>query len=230
MEHGRLSHLRSAWLVSLVVVLSACVASEDRKPDSADLRNPWSLATIPNDPALAAGQRVFEFCASCHLADGSGRADGTIPRLAGQRASILEGRLRGLRDGSIDLPVMTPFARALSDTEIRQVSAYLASLPTPESPKLDASGKSASAERERGALLYGAFCLGCHAADALGQPALNAPRLCGQHEAYLLRRLDETTSPNPRSLDPAMKAIVAILPPEDLRAISAHLSRRECGG
>ncbi len=177
MEHGPLSQLRSAWLVLLALALSACVASEERKPDSADLRDPWSLATVPSDRELAAGQRVFEFCASCHLADGSGRADGTIPRLAGQRASILEGRLRGLRDGSIDLPVMTPFARALSDTELRQVSAYLAALPTPESSKPDTGGNHVSAESERGAQLYGALCLGCHAADALGQPAQNAPRL-----------------------------------------------------
>jgi len=216
-------NLRSASLLLTVLLLSACVDADERKRDSANLRDPWAVAAVPGDPTLAAGRQVFTSCASCHLADAGGRADGTIPRLAGQDASILERRLRGLLDGSIDLPVMTPFARALNEAEIRQVSAYLSSLPRPEQVGFDSGSWS-----ESGAALYGALCLSCHAADAMGQPALNAPRLCGQHEAYLLRRLNEMASTNPRAVDPAMRAIVAALPAEDRRAISNHLARMEC--
>jgi cytochrome c553 len=221
------SDLRKAILLSLVVLLiSACVASEDRKTDSANLRDPWAVAAEPSDPIRAAGKQVFVSCASCHLADASGRADGTIPRLAGQPAAILEGRLRGLQDGSIDLPVMTPFARALTDTEIRQVSAYLSSLPKPKQIGYGSNKPSAHA-----AALYAGLCVSCHAKDALGQPALNAPRLCGQHEAYLLRRLNEmanTAPTNPRAADPAMAAIATSLPSEDRRAVANHLARLEC--
>ena len=33
---------------------------------------------------------VYAHCASCHLHDGSGRPDGSIPRLNGQRRAVLE--------------------------------------------------------------------------------------------------------------------------------------------
>jgi len=214
---------RSASLLLAVLLVSACVDSDERGGDAANLRDPWSLAAVPNDPTRAAGRLVFDSCASCHLSDAGGREDGTIPRLAGQHASILEGRLRGLADGSIDLPVMTPFARALSDAEIREVSAYLSSLPKPDRLRGGAGERS-----ERGAVLYGALCVGCHAVDGVGLPALKVPRLCGQHEAYLLRRLNETVNADARVGDPTMRAIVAGLPAEDRRALSNHLSRQEC--
>jgi cytochrome c553 len=218
---------RRAIQLSLVILLiSACVAPEDRKADSANLRDPLAVAAEPSDPIRAAGKQVFVSCASCHLADASGRSDGTIPRLAGQPAGILEERLRGLQAGSIDLPVMTPFARALTDTEIRQVSAYLSSLPKPKQVGYGSNKPGADA-----AALYARLCVSCHAGNALGQPVLNAPRLCGQHEAYLLRRLDEmamTTSGNARAADPAMAAITASLSSEDRRAVANHLARLEC--
>jgi cytochrome c553 len=205
-------------------VLSGCVPSEERVPDSAELRDPWALPGEPADPTHAAGKQVFVSCASCHLADAGGRPDGTIPRLAGQTASVLEGRLRALRDGSVDLPVMTPFARALTEAELRQVAAYLSSLPRPERV-----GVGSGRQSERGAAIYRTYCLACHAADGIGQAALNAPRLCGQHAPYLKRRLNEITAgADPRKMDPTMRAIVATLSPEDLRAVSDYLSRRRC--
>lgn len=213
-----------ASLLFAILLLSACVRSEERAPDSADLRDPWALAAEPSDPLHAAGKRVFEACASCHLADAGGRADGTIPRLAGQNAAVLERRLQALADGSVDLPVMTPFARALTQPEIRQVSAYLSSLPRPERV-----GVGSGEQAPRGAAVYAAFCLGCHARDGLGQPALKAPRLCGQHAGYLLRRLDEIVAgTDPRAADPNMRAIVLALSPGDRRAVSDHLARRSC--
>lgn len=217
------SDLYSASLLLSFILFAACVPSEDRHRDSKNLRDPWSIAAEPSDPDHAAGKDVFVSCASCHLADAVGRSDGTIPRLAGQHASILERRLRDLADGSIDLPVMTPFARALTETEIRQVSVYLSSLPRPG--QIDRGSMQAS---ERATALYGERCLSCHAIDALGGPALNAPRLCGQHEAYLLRRLNEMGSANSRTVDPAMRAIAAALSVEDRRLISNHLARLEC--
>ncbi len=216
-------NLCSASLLLGVLLLSACVGSDERGPDGVGLRDPWLAPAVPSDPTRAAGRLVFASCASCHLADGGGRTDGSIPRLAGQDAAILERRLRGLFDGSVYLPVMTPFARALSDMEIEQVSAYLSSLPRP-----GAVGIGPGTQVEHGAVLYGAVCLNCHAAGAMGQPALNAPRLCGQHEAYLLRRMAEMAGANPRASDPAMVAVAAGLSLDARRAVSDHLSRLRC--
>lgn len=212
-----------ASLIFAGLLLSACFGSEERGPDSADLRDPWAVGAVPSDPDRAAGKQVFSGCASCHLADAGGRVDGTIPRLAGQPAALLEQRLQALSDGSIQLPVMTPFARALSESEIRQVSEYLAGLPRPERV-----GVGSGLEITRGAEIHAESCLACHAADGMGQPALNAPRLCGQHAAYLLRRLNEMAGGDPRGADPAMTAIASGLSLEDRRAVSDYLSRGRC--
>jgi cytochrome c553 len=214
---------RPVCMLFLALLISACVESEDRRPDLADLRDPWTLPGVPTDPVLAAGQQIFSSCASCHLADASGRPDGTIPRLAGQNAIILERRLRALLDDSVSLPVMTPFARSLAPDEIRQVSAYLASLPRPAQV-----GVGSGQQLERGAEIYEQLCLSCHAANGIGQFELNAPRLCGQHAAYSLRRLDEIAGSSARESDPAMASIAAVLALQDRRAVSDYLARLEC--
>ena len=214
---------RQACLILMVLLSLGCVEPEDRHSDEADLRDPWTLPIKKTDPLFAAGQAVFSSCASCHLADAGGRPDGTIPRLAGQQATILERRLWDLFEDSADLPVMTPFARALTPEEISQVSAYLSALPRPAKVGLG-SGK----RLERGAEVYGELCVHCHAADGIGQSELNAPRLCGQHAAYSLRRLDEMTNGGRRNSDPAMSAIASVLNSQDRRAVSDYLARLEC--
>ena len=211
----------SPWLT--VLLLLGCVESTERQSDMSDLRDPWTLSAVPEDPDLAAGQQVFGSCASCHLADAGGRSDGTIPRLAGQNALILERRLSALLDDSIGLPVMTPFARALTPAEIGQVAAYLSSLPRPARV-----GFGTGREIARGAEIYEERCLSCHAASGIGQAALNAPRLCGQHAAYSLRRLNELAEPGIRVSDPAMSFVAAGLAPQDRRAVSDYLARLEC--
>ena len=214
---------RQACLFLMILLNAACVEPEDRHSDQADLRNPWTLPIAETAPLLAAGQEVFGSCASCHLADAGGRPDGTIPRLAGQNSVILERRLWALFEDSSDLPVMTPFARALAPKEISQVSAYLSALPRPAQVGLG------SGERlERGAEVYGELCISCHAPNGIGQSELNAPRLCGQHAAYSLRRLDEMTSGGRRNSDPAMSAIASVLDSQDRRAVSDYLARLEC--
>lgn len=210
-------------LFFLALLISACVESEDRQPDHADLRDPWTLAARPTDPDQIAGQRIFSSCASCHLADAGGRPDGTIPRLAGRNPAILAHRLHALFDDSVGLPVMTPFARALTLEEIHQVSAYLASLPRPSQVGLG-SGDAL----ERGAQIYDELCHNCHAVNGMGRFELHAPRLCGQHAAYSLRRLDEMAGHGRRVSDPAMTAIATALTPEDRRAVSDYLARLEC--
>ena len=80
--------------------------------------------TAPADEPAA-----YAHCASCHLHDGSGRPDGSIPRLAGQRRSVLENKLYRLRAGMMRLPVMDAFARTLAPKEIAEIAGYLSGLP-----------------------------------------------------------------------------------------------------
>jgi len=140
-------------------------------PDS-----PWVL----NEVADVVSAELYAACASCHMADASGRSDGLVPRLAGQLEKVLIHKLQKLRDGTVTLPVMVPFARALTPVEVTQVAHYIAALPSPKSGV--ASNKN-----------YVTYCAGCHGSEGQGNDVLLAPKLCGQHEQYLSRRMIEIT-------------------------------------
>jgi len=77
---------------------------------------------------------------------------------------------------------------------------------------------AAGADPERGRQLF-ASCAACHGAEALGNPALQAPALAGQDAAYLERQLRDFRA-GIRGADAAdstgaqMRAAVAVLPDE----------------
>jgi len=167
----------------------------------------------PGEPA------AYAHCASCHLHDGSGRPDGSIPRLTGQRRSVLENKLYRLRAGILRMPVMDPFARTLAPSEIAQIAEYLSELPAAAAPS-DATEE----ERAQGASLYAEHCASCHGANGEGQDGLFASRLCGQYAGYLNRRLAEVAAGTRGDADAVMQDAIDAVPVDDLRAIVAWLA------
>ncbi len=90
---------------------------------------------------LAAGKAVFDKfnCASCHGADAKTAVDPAYPKLAGQHADYLAHALKAYKRGSTGSPatanvrknpIMGGLAAPLSDQDIANVSAWLASLPS----------------------------------------------------------------------------------------------------
>nr|WP_296754215.1 c-type cytochrome [Thioalkalivibrio sp.] len=78
----------------------------------------------------AAGQERFATCVSCHGAEGQGM--GIFPKVAGQDADYIAGRLEQYRAGEEVGPnsaLMMPHATDLSDEAIADLAAYIASLP-----------------------------------------------------------------------------------------------------
>ncbi len=177
-------------------------------------RDPW-VASAPTDHEGAA---LFAACASCHMADGSGRPDGSVPRLAGQREAIVVAKLDRLRRGEVYLPLMIPFARAMTDADVHKIARYVAALP--ETPTASTEGQ--------GADLYAATCAACHGRSAEGDDARLAPRLCGQHAPYVLRRMQETIDDRRGDADPAMAAIVSSLDEAQRATIAAWLAAGSC--
>jgi len=168
----------------------------------------------PEEPA------AYAHCASCHLHDGSGRPDGSIPRLSGQRRSVLENKLYRLRAGIMRMPVMDAFARTLAPNEIAEIAAYLSEMPEPTV----APGNATKEERAQGASLYAEHCASCHGANGEGQDGLFASRLCGQYAGYLNRRLAEVTARTRGDADAIMQDAINAVPVDDLRVIVTWLA------
>ena len=89
---------------------------------------------------LKAGQAAFEkfACASCHGADAKTSVMPTYPILAGQHADYLLHSLRAYQRGATGSTtvnarsnaVMTAMVQQLSDADMRNIAAWLASLPS----------------------------------------------------------------------------------------------------
>ena len=69
------------------------------------------------------------------------------------------------------------------DSAVRNVSAYIASLPDSDSPS------TMSGDVERGGEIF-VTCKSCHGSDGQGIWALNAPRLKGSNDWYMARQLE----------------------------------------
>ena len=103
-----------------------------------------SMAFFPlaNAADLQAGKGTWERlnCASCHGADAVTSIAPSYPILAGQKADYLAHALVAYQRGARGLPasanvrnnaIMAAFAMQLNKQEIENMSAWLASLPTP---------------------------------------------------------------------------------------------------
>ena len=80
----------------VVVGVAALTWLATRRPSAAQTRR---IAAVLESTAPADEPAAYAHCASCHLHDGSGRPDGSIPRLNGQRRAVLENKLHRLRTG-----------------------------------------------------------------------------------------------------------------------------------
>lgn len=132
-------------------------------------------------------------CAACHGADGAGNAAAGFPRLAGIDADYLAHQMRAYEKNRED-PIMAPIVAALTDREIRDVSAYYASLPPPApSPDRIAADEDLMRAGERLAT-RGAWdrdlpaCTSCHGPGGRGIDSV-FPAIAGQHAVYIAKQL-----------------------------------------
>lgn len=64
-------------------------------------------------------------CVGCHGADGNSMVP-NFPKLAGQHANYLEKQLKDFRDGYRKDATMVPFAKGLTDEEIKALADFYA--------------------------------------------------------------------------------------------------------
>jgi cytochrome c oxidase subunit 2 len=140
------------------------------------------------DPQL--GQAMFAVCGACHGVQGEGNEALNAPKLAGQDSWYMARQLRNYKQGlrgshEKDLfgAQMAPMAATLADdAAIDNVLAYIATLP--DSP----ATATVSGDTVRGERIF-VTCQNCHGSQGQGIWALNAPRLNGINDWYLVRQL-----------------------------------------
>ncbi len=138
----------------------------------------------------AAGKPLYAVCAACHGQQGEGNPALNAPKLAGQGNWYLKRQLesfkhgaRGTDDKDVFGKQMAPMAATLADdAAMNNVVAYIVTLPDKPAPStVTVSGR-------KGQKLY-ETCAACHGAAGRGIQAMNAPRLAGMSDWYLVTQL-----------------------------------------
>ena len=147
------------------------------------------LTALTCEPALAVDMDAIKdklpLCISCHSENGVSVLPNT-PSLAGQPDQFLQWQLVFFRAGARKSELMTPVAENLTNDDVRNLSAYFASLPPPpaatsdDDPALTEAGAKAAAGRR---------CASCHTDNFAGTKA--TARTAHQREDYLLKALTD---------------------------------------
>jgi len=140
---------------------------------------------------IARGREVFQNCAPCHNADGSGNPEIGAPNIAGMKQWYVEAELEKFRSGARGMQFsdfegmrMRPMALSLStDQDVQAVAAYVESLPpVKHAPALQGDVHAGDNQ-------FHLVCASCHGANGEGNQDLKAPRLAGTDDWYLAAEL-----------------------------------------
>jgi cytochrome c553 len=141
-------------------------------------------------PDLAKGEASFAaVCASCHAADGNSTTP-VNPKLAQQHPEYLVKQLQEFKSGKRANAVMSGMVAALSDDDMRNISAWLASKQAKPGFAKDKDSVALGERIYRGGIADRqiAACAGCHSPNGAGIPS-QYPRLSGQHADYTTAQL-----------------------------------------
>ncbi|WP_137388785.1 c-type cytochrome [Rhodoligotrophos defluvii] len=168
-------------------IIATAMSGQAQDAAEADIENGRAIAvgTYDRSPGGA--------CFRCHGMDGAGDSTAGFPRLTDQTYRYMVEALQAFASGAWPSQIMQPIAKALSEKEMRDVSAFYASLedaPYPPPPNVDPE------ILQQGALLsaMGApeqgiqACVNCHGPEGIGLPP-TYPFIGGQYATYLREQL-----------------------------------------
>jgi len=138
----------------------------------------------------AAGKPLYAVCGSCHGLQAEGNPALHAPKLSGQGDWYLKRQLkyykqgaRGTHDNDVFGKMMAPMAATLGDdAAIDNVIAYIKTLPDNPAPAT-VKGVAMNGKKRY------ATCGACHGTDGRGIQAMNAPRLAGMSDWYMVTQL-----------------------------------------
>ena len=175
-------------------------------------------------PDLKKGAELFgQACVACHAADGNSTIAAN-PKLARQHPEYLIKQLQEFKSGKRANAVMTGFASALSDDDMRNIAYWLASQPGKPGFARDKELVTLGERIYRGGLSDRkiAACAACHAPNGAGIPA-QYPRLSGQHAEYTATQMKAFRS-GERKNSVQMTQIAAYMTDKEIAAVADYIA------
>jgi cytochrome c553 len=203
--------------VALLAVSSIASAAEEAKVVKADPAKGETIYTKGD------ASRNIPACVSCHGAGGNS----TIvqnPKLSAQHEPYTYKQLMDFRAPERANPIMSPIAKALTDEEMRNISAWLDT----QAGKPGAAKNKASIDLGKKIYRGGIAeknvpaCASCHGATGGGIPAQFA-RLAGQHQEYTGAQLTAFRA-GTRKNSAQMTTISKRLSDDEIAAVSDYIA------
>ncbi len=192
--------MKFAWLLAALAVVSTVLIDDAR---------------AEGDPE--AGEALAYTCLGCHGIEGYRNAYPSyrVPKLGGQKAAYLVAAVQGYRDGSRAHPTMQAQASSLSNEDIEDIAAYIATLGA---ETVEAGGSEAVPFEPA------ATCVACHGANGIGASPL-WPTLAGQHEEYLVAAMNQYRDGTRNNA--VMVQMAAALTDDQVRALARYYAGLE---
>ncbi|QYG04854.1 cytochrome c [Janthinobacterium sp. PAMC25594] len=215
------SPLFKSMLLALLAVSATASAVEAPKP--AVKADAAKGATLYADGDAARG---LPACVSCHGAAGNSTIT-VNPKLAGQHESYIYKQLVDFTTPERNQPVMTTYAKMLSDADKKNIAAYLgAQLSKPGAAKnKDTIDLGKKIYRGGIASKQVAACASCHGATGNGIP-VQYPRIAGQHQDYTVAQLTmfRSTKVDARKNSAQMHTIAARMSDDEIAAVADYIA------
>ena len=221
---------RPIIIAAVLALVAGQAAAQGKRPAAAAKAPAEGNAKTGEQIAAKGGPNGVTACISCHGVHGEGNAAAGFPRIAGQPAFYLNRQMASFADGHRDNPIMSPSAKAMTPQQMKDSSAYYASLQTPQeagAPPAGAAPDAAALERARVLASIGdeakqvQSCANCHGPAGRGE-APSYPYLAGQHAAYFTAAMAEWKS-GTRKTDASgqMPSIAQRLNDQDVAGLAA---------
>ncbi len=215
------SPLFKSMLLALLAVSATVSAAE--APKAAVKADANKGATLYADGDAARG---LPACVSCHGAAGNSTIAAN-PKLAGQHENYLYKQLVDFTTPQRNQPVMSTYAKMLSDADKKNVAAYLgAQLAKPGAAKnKDTIELGKKIYRGGIASKQVAACASCHGAAGNGIP-VQYPRIAGQHQDYTVAQLTmfRSTKADARKNSAEMHTIAARMSDDEIAAVADYIA------
>jgi cytochrome c553 len=175
-------------------------------------------------PDMAKGEASYTaVCAACHGADGNSGSPAN-PKLAQQHPEYLVKQLQEYKSGKRANAIMQGMAATLSDADMKNVAAWLATQKAKPGFAKDKELVALGERIWRGGIADRqiAACAGCHSPNGAGIPS-QYPRLSGQHADYTAAQLTAFRE-GVRKNNVQMTQVAAKLNDREIRAVSDYVA------
>ena len=167
--------------------------------------------------------RGLPACLSCHGANGNSSI-AVNPKLSSQIEAYTHKQLVDFTTPQRVNPVMTTYAKMLTDEEKRNVAAYLAAQKTKQGAARNKDTVELGRKIYRGGIAEKgvAACASCHGAAGAGIP-VQYPRLAGQQQDYTVAQLISFRN-GTRSNSPQMTALSQRMSDAEMKAVADYIA------